>query len=121
MAAMMPYGLGLYPDGIFAVVVACHHLLDELVHLFCGHSGRFNPTHLAAMNAMVAFRFIDSRDGILGLVLAISVTQVEQISKVEAITYRPLVIDHGLYQIVFAFQLLEGEYAVRMNHNLHLI
>jgi hypothetical protein len=119
-AAMMPYGLGLDMDGIFAAVVACRHLLDELMHLFCRHSGRLNPSNFAAMNAMVAFRLIDSHDGILGLVLAISVTQVQQISIVKAIANRPLVVGHGLYQIVLAFQLLEGEYAVGMNHNLHL-
>jgi hypothetical protein len=119
-AAMMPYGLGLDMDGIFAAVVACRHLLDELMHLFWGHSGRYDPSHLATMNAMVAFRFIDSHDGVLGLVLAISVTQVQQISIVKAIANRPLVVGHGLYQIVLAFQLLEGEYAVGMNHNLHL-
>jgi hypothetical protein len=70
------------------------------------------------MNAMVAFRFIDSHDGKLGLVLAISVTQVQQISIVKAIANRPLVVGHGLYEIVLAFQLLEGEYAVGMNHDL---
>lgn len=114
---MMPYGLGLDLDGIFAAVAACRHLLDELMHLFCGHSDGFDPSHLAAMNAMVAFRLVDSHDGVLGLVLAVSITQVEQISKVEAIAHRPLMVDHGLYQIVLAFQLLEGEYAVEMNHN----
>ena len=119
-AAMMPYGLGLDMDGIFAAVVACRHLLDELMHLFCRHSGRLNPSNFAAMNAMVAFRLIDSHDGVLGLVLAISVTQVQPISIVKAIANRPLVVGHSLYQIVLAFQLLEGEYAVRMNHNLHL-
>jgi hypothetical protein len=114
---MMPYGLDLDPDGFFAAVVACHHLLYEFMHLFCGHSSWFNLSHLATMDAMVTFCLIDSHDGVLGLVLAISVTQVEQISIVEAVAYRPLMVDHGLYQIVLAFQLLEGEYAVWMNHN----
>ena len=117
---MMPYGLCLDLDRIFAAVVACRHLLDELMNLLCGQSGGFDPSYLAAMNAMVAFRLIDSRDGVLGLVLAITVAQVEQISKVEAVADRPLMVDHGLYQIVLAFQLLEGEYAVGMDHNLHL-
>jgi hypothetical protein len=119
-AAMMPYGLGLDLNRIFAAVVACRHLLDEFMDLFCGHSGRLDPSNFTAMNAMVAFRLIDSHDGILGHVLTITVTQVEQISIVKAIADRPLVIGHGLYQIVFAFQLLEGEYAVGMNHDLHL-
>jgi len=117
---MMPYGLGLDLDRIFAAIVACHHLLDGLMHLLCGHSGRFYPSHLATMNAMVAFRLIDSHDGVLGLILAISVTQVEQISIVKAVARRPLMVDHGFYQIVLAFQLLEGEYTVGMDHNLHL-
>jgi len=119
MAAMMPYGFGLDLDWIFNVVVACHHHLDELMNLFGGHSSGFDPSHLAAMNPMMAFRFIDGHDGVLGLVLAVSVTQVEQISKVETIAHRPLMVDHGLDQIVLAFQLLEGEYALGMNHNQH--
>ena len=116
----MPYGLGLYVDGVFAAVSASRHILDEFMNMFCGHSDRFNPSHLAAMNAMVAFRLIDGHNGVLGIVLFITVTQVEQISKVEAVAYRPFMVDHGLNQIVFAFQLLEGEYAVGMIHNLHL-
>ncbi|HSW35785.1 MAG TPA: hypothetical protein VLH18_04185 [Candidatus Limnocylindrales bacterium] len=119
-AAMVPYGFGLDMDRIFAAVVACRHLLDEFMDLLCGHSGRFNSSHLAAMNAVVAFCLIDGHDGVFRIVLAISVTQVKQISKVEAVAHRPLMVDHGLYQIVLAFQLLEGEYAVGMNHNRHL-
>jgi hypothetical protein len=119
MAAMVPYGLGLDLDGIFAAVVACRHLLDELMDLFCWQTSRFNPSHLAAMNAVVALCFIDRHDRVLGFILVICVTQVEQISKVEAVTDRPLMVDHGLYQIVLAFQLLEGEYALGMNHNQH--
>ena len=118
-ATMMPYGLCLDLDRIFAAVVACHHLLDELMNLLCGQSDGFDPSYLAAMNAMVALCFIDRHDSVLGFILVICVTQVEQISKVEAVTYRPLMVDHGLYQIVLAFQLLEGEYALGMNHNQH--
>ena len=29
-------------------------------------------------------------------------------------------IDHSLYQFVLTFELLEGEYAVGMDHHLHL-
>jgi hypothetical protein len=118
-AAMMPYRFGFDQQGIFTVVVACHHPLNEFMDLFCGHSGGFNPSHLAAMNPVVALRLIDGHDSILRLILAVCVTQVKQISIVESIAYRPLMVDHGFHKIIFAFQLLEGEHTLGMNHNLH--
>lgn len=120
LAAMVPYRLGLYLDGILAAVVACIHLLDELVRFFRGHTLGLDPPHLAAKNPMMALRFIDSHDGIFRTVLALAIAQVEQISIIEAVADRPLMVDHSLYQIVFSFELLEGEYAVGMNHLFHL-
>lgn len=119
LAAMMPYRLGLYLDRILAAVVACTHLLDELMNLFGGHAPGFDPAHLATVNPMMTFCLIYSHDGVFGIVLALAITQVEQISIIEAVAKRPLMVDQGLYQIVNSFELLEGEYAIGMNHHLH--
>jgi hypothetical protein len=40
---------------------------------------------------------------------------------IKTIANRPLMVDHGLYQVVFAFNLLKGEYAVWMNQSFHLL
>jgi hypothetical protein len=118
---MMPYGLGLYLDGILHAVAACIHLLDESMHLFCRHPQGLDPPHLAANNAVVAFRLIDGHDGILRSILAVAVFKVEQRSVIKTIANRPLMVDHGLYQVVFAFYFLKGEYAVWMNQSCHLL
>ena len=116
----MPYGLGFDLDGILHAVAACIHLLDELMHLFCRHSQGLDPSHLAANNAVMAFCLIDRHDGVLRSIFAVPVFQVEQRSVIKTIANRPLMVDHGLYQVVFAFNLLKGEYAVWMNQSLHL-
>jgi uncharacterized membrane protein YoaT (DUF817 family) len=72
------------------------------------------------MNPMMAFRFVDSHDCVFGIVLALAIAQVKQISVIEAIADRPLVVYHGLYQIFLTLELLEGEYAVGMVHYFHL-
>jgi len=120
LAAMMPYRLSLYLDRILAAIVACAHLLDKLMRLFRGHAPGLDPPHLAAMNSMMALRFVDCHDGVFGIVLALAIAQVEQISIIEAVAEGPLMVDQGLYEIVFSFELLEGEYAVGMNHHFHL-
>jgi hypothetical protein len=119
LAAMMPYRFGLYLNGILAVVATLCHPPDEFMNLLLGHSGRLNSSHLTAYHTVVALRLVNGHDSILWMVLAVSVTQVEAISIVKTITYRPLMVDHSLYQIVFALQLLEGKHALGMNHDLH--
>jgi hypothetical protein len=37
---------------------------------------------------------------------------------VKAVADRPLVVGHGLNQVVLALHFFEGEYAVRMNHRI---
>ena len=85
LAAMMPYRLSLYLDRILAAVVACIHLLNELMRLFRGHAFGLDPPDLAAMDPMMTFRFVDSHDGVLWIVLAIAIAQIEQISVIEAV------------------------------------
>jgi hypothetical protein len=116
---MVPYGFGLYLNGILAVVSTICHPPDEFMNLLRGHSGRLNSSHLSAYHTVVALCLVDGHDSILWVVLAVSVTQVEKISIIEAVANRPLMVDHSLYQIVFALQLLEGKHALGMNHDLH--
>jgi hypothetical protein len=85
LAAMMPFGLSFYLDRILAAIVACIHLLDELVCLIGGHACGLDPAYLAAMDPMMTFCFVDGHDCVFWIVLAIAITQVEQISIIEAI------------------------------------
>jgi len=105
--AVMPDRLNLNLNRIFALVVALSYLLDELAHLIRGHPLRLNPTHLAAMDSMMALSPVHCSDGILGVILTISISQIEMIRVIKSIANRPMVVGHGLHQIVLAFKLLE--------------
>jgi hypothetical protein len=120
-AAMMPYRLGLNANRILAIVAASHHLSKEMMNFLRRHSKRSNPSYLTTMYPMMAFGSIYSHNCILRMILAVSIPKVQQFIIVKAIADRPFVIGHGLYQIIFSFQLLEGKYAFRMLNNHHLI
>jgi len=116
----MPDRLNLDSDRILAGVVAFGNLLDERAHLICRHTLRLDPTHLAAMDSMVALRLVDGGYGIFGIALTVSIAQIEMITVIKTIANGPMVIGHGLNQIVLAFKLLKREHSVRMLHHLHL-
>jgi hypothetical protein len=106
-AAMMPDRLDLNLNGILAPVVALCDLLDELSHLICGRSFGLDPAHLPAMDPMMALCLVHGGDGIFGILLTISISQIEVICIIKAVANGPMVIGHGLYQIIFGFQFLE--------------
>jgi len=116
----MPDRLNLDSDRILAGVFAFGNLLDELAHLICRHTLRLDPAHLAAMDSMMALSLVDGGYGIFGIALAVSIAQIEMITVIKTIANGPMVIGHGLNQIVLAFKLLKREHAVRMLHHLHL-
>jgi hypothetical protein len=70
---------------------------------------------------MMPFGFIDGDNSILWSIFTVAIAQVEQILVIETIAKGPPVVGHGFYQLVLAFQFLEGKYAVGMNHHFHLI
>jgi len=106
-AAVMPDRLDLNLNGDLTGVVALSYPLDELTHLILGHPLRLDPTHLAAMDSMMALSLVHGGDGIFGIVLTISISQIEMIPIIKSIANGPMMFGHGLYQIVLAFKLLE--------------
>jgi len=96
-AAMMPYGLSLNANRILTFIVTSHHLANELMNLLCRHSKWTDPSYLTTVDTMMALNSIYSHNCVLRMVLAVSISQVQQLSIVKAITDRPFVIGHGLY------------------------
>jgi hypothetical protein len=50
---------------------------------------------------------VHSGGGIFGIVLAISISQIEMVSIIKTIANRPMMVGHSLHQIVLSFQFLE--------------
>ena len=117
---MMPHGLGKDIDRHITLIAAGGHISHEPLYLRRQHSQRPDPSYLPAVDSVVALGAVHSDDRIFGMVLAVPIAQIKQISIVKSVADRPLMIDHGLDQIFLSIQLLEGEYAVGMYHLLHL-
>jgi len=116
----MPHGLGTNVDRNITLIASCDHISHESLYLRRRHPQGLDPSYLAAVDSVVALGTVHSDDRVLGMVFAVPIAQIKQISIVKSIADRPLVIGHSLYQILFSIQLLEGEYAVGMYHLLHL-
>ena len=104
---MMPYGLGMNVDWSFALIAAGHHISHELPDILCRHPQGLDPSHLTAVNSVVALGPVYSHDCVFRLILALPIAQVKQISIVKAVACRPFVIGHGLDQVLLSIQLLE--------------